>query len=188
MNTLIANHRMAGGLFLALVQGDITIEEVDAIVNAANSQLRHAAGVAGSIARRGGPTIQAESDAWVKANGNVSFRKPALTGAGSLKARAIIHAVGPVWGEGDEDAKLYAAVRSALDMAEKEGFGTIAMPAISTGIFGFPVDRAAGVIIGAIQDWNEDRKSAPTHALWGIRLVLFDDKASALFKARLPVR
>src|SRR2546422_11703553 len=98
--TLRSGHRVAVG------QGDLTEEAVDAIVNAANEYLSHGGGVAGAIVRRGGPKIQHESDAWVNAHGPAQHDRPALTGAGRLPCRAVIHAVGPMWGDGDEAQKL----------------------------------------------------------------------------------
>jgi O-acetyl-ADP-ribose deacetylase (regulator of RNase III) len=126
-----------------VVRGDITGAPVDAVVNAANSLLRHGGGVAGAIVRKGGSVIQEESDRI----GYVPVGQSAVTTAGSLPARYVIHTVGPRWGEGDEEAKLRSAVRSTLELAEKRGFATLAMPAISAGIFGFPKDRCAHIIL-----------------------------------------
>ena len=97
---------------LQIVRGDITEETTDAIVNAANEHLQHGAGVAGAILRRGGASIQQESDAWVSRHGRVSHSQPAWTSGGKLAAKYVIHAVGPVWGDGDEDNKLSAAIKS----------------------------------------------------------------------------
>jgi O-acetyl-ADP-ribose deacetylase (regulator of RNase III) len=119
------------GKILKLVQGDITIEEVDAIVNAANSHLKHGGGVAGAIVRKGGLVIQEESDKI----GYVPVGEVALTTAGGLPARYVIHAVGPRWGEGDEDNKLKNAVLNSLKLATKENFQSVSLPAISSGIF-----------------------------------------------------
>jgi O-acetyl-ADP-ribose deacetylase (regulator of RNase III) len=156
---------------LQLVQGDLTTQAVDAIVNAANSHLQHGGGVAGIILRRGGHEIQAESDAWVREHGSVSHAEPAYTGAGRLPCRYIIHAVGPVWGEGNEDNKLSAAVTGSLSLADRLGLGSIAFPAISTGIFGFPKERAAGVIFSAIDRYFTQQ---PSSGLQLVRLTLFD--------------
>lgn len=129
-----------------VVRGDITEAPVDAVVNAANSHLAHGGGVAGAIVRKGGGVIQEESDRI----GYVPVGQSVVTTAGSLPARFVIHAVGPRWGEGDEEAKLRSAVRSTLELAEKKGFASIAMPAISAGIFGFPKDRCARIIVAEI--------------------------------------
>jgi O-acetyl-ADP-ribose deacetylase (regulator of RNase III) len=126
-----------------LVQGDITERDTDAIVNAANSHLQHGGGVAGAIVRKGGQVIQDESDAI----GFTPVGHTALTSAGKLKAKFVIHAVGPRMGEGDEDNKLKSAVLNSLLMASKQGLRSISMPAISSGIFGFPKDRCAKILV-----------------------------------------
>ncbi len=131
-----------GGKVLKVIQGDITDEDTQAIVNAANSHLKHGGGVAGAIVRKGGQIIQKESDEI----GYVPTGSAAVTSAGSLKAEYVIHTVGPVWGEGDEDNKLKSAVSSALKLAEEKGIKSVALPAISSGIFGFPKDRAVQII------------------------------------------
>lgn len=148
-----ASYTFPSGAQIRLIRGDLTAAYVDAIVNAANARLQHGGGVAGAIARRGGPAIQEESDAWVRLHGAITPDRPALTSAGELPCRYVIHAVGPVWGEGDEDAKLAQAVDSALRLAASHNLTTLALPAISTGIFGFPKDRAAEVILNALAEY-----------------------------------
>ena len=128
---------------LELVRGDITEMDTDAIVNAANQYLRHGGGVAGAIVRKGGRVIQEESDRI----GGVPVGSAAITSGGALKARHVIHAVGPMMGEGDEDRKLRDATRSSLALADRHGLATIAFPAISTGIFGYPIDRCAAIML-----------------------------------------
>ncbi len=162
---------LPNGARLTLVSGDITAQQVDAIVNAANAQLRHGGGVAAVIARKGGPAVQQESREWVRRHGPVPHHRPAYTSAGNLPARYVIHAVGPVWGSGDEDAKLRAAVQGALARADELGLATLALPAISTGVFGFPKARAARVIYAAIQDYFA---AHPHSGLREVRLVLYD--------------
>lgn len=184
MNRILLSHTLFSGLKVSLVQGDITEEAVDAIVNAANSRLAHGGGVAGAIVRRGGESIQDESDAWVRAHGPVTYERPAVTGAGSLACKAIIHAVGPVWGEGNEDDKLRTAVLGALGAAVTCGFECIALPAISTGIFGFPKERAAHVIFGAIDEFAAREGSS----LQAIRLTILDDPTIAAFRKAFEVR
>ncbi len=178
MNTVIREHSLPHGGRFQLVQGDITQEAVDAIVNAANAHLQHGGGVAGVIARRGGPVIQQESNAWVREHGPVSHEEPAYTSAGRLPCRYVIHAVGPVWGSGDEDRKLAAAVRGSLRRAAELGLGSVALPAISTGIFGFPKERAAGVIFDAVTQYFADE---PDTSLRTVRLVLYDRPALEAF-------
>lgn len=179
MNTLLTETVLPTGQTLQLVQGDLTAETTDAIVNAANAHLRHGAGVAGAIVRGGGPAVQAESDAWVRAHGPVSHAEPAWTSGGNLPCRYVIHAVGPVWGDGDEDARLAAAVSGSLRLANRLGLGSIAIPAISTGIFGFPKERAAGIILAAIREYFAVGESK----LRQVRIVLFDAATVTAFQA-----
>jgi O-acetyl-ADP-ribose deacetylase (regulator of RNase III) len=141
---------------LELVEGDITELETDAIVNAANEYLAHGGGVAGVIARKGGPTIQRESDEWVRRHGPVPTGSAAITSGGRLKARYVIHAVGPVYDAGapERSAQLLAsAVRAALRMADEHSLKSIALPAISTGIFGYPMEEAARVMLRTAIDY-----------------------------------
>ncbi|MDP9120193.1 MAG: macro domain-containing protein [Acidobacteriota bacterium] len=131
---------------LELVEGDITSLEIEAVVNPANEQLQLGGGVAGAIRERGGPSIQEECDRI----GGTPVGTAVMTGAGNLPARQVIHAVGPRMGEGDEDRKLASAVRSALALADRRGLKSLAIPAISTGIFGFPLERAARIMLTEI--------------------------------------
>ncbi len=126
-----------------VMRDDITEMKVDAIVNAANSSLRHGGGVAGAIARKGGPVIQKESDAI----GHVPVGECAITSGGQLKAPYVIHAVGPRFGEGNEENKLRNAVKNVLNMATSRAFTSIAFPAISAGIFGFPKNQCAHIVV-----------------------------------------
>ncbi len=171
MNTVLEKVVFPSGQTLEIVSGDLTQERVDAIVNAANEQLLHGGGVAGVISRRGGPQIQAESLAWVRRHGPVSHAQPAYTSGGKLPCRYVLHAVGPVWGSGDEDEKLEAAVTGCLRLADQLKLATLALPAISTGIFGFPKERAAGVILEAIHAYLAEH---PESGLSVIRLTLLD--------------
>jgi O-acetyl-ADP-ribose deacetylase (regulator of RNase III) len=159
------------GQRLEITQGDITAETTDAIVNAANRYLEHGAGVAGAIVRVGGPQIQAESSRWVQEHGLVSHSEPAYTLAGNLPCQYIIHAVGPMWGEADEETKLADAIRGSLRLADQLDLRSIAFPAISTGIYRFPVLLAAQVILSSIRGYLSDN---PTSRLELIRLVLYD--------------
>jgi O-acetyl-ADP-ribose deacetylase (regulator of RNase III) len=171
MNKVLKERELPTGQNLQIVQGDITTEEVDAIVNAANEHLQHGGGVAWAISKRGGPVIQQESDEWIRTKGTVSHAHPAWTSGGQLPAKYVIHAVGPVWGDGDEDAKLAEAVSGSLRVADELGLESIAFPAISTGIFGFPKERAAKVILGAIETYFEENKSSGIKIA---KIVLFD--------------
>jgi O-acetyl-ADP-ribose deacetylase (regulator of RNase III) len=173
-----AEKQWPGGQTLRLVRADITDLKVDAIVNAANSRLAHGGGVAGAIVRRGGREIQRESDAWLREHGPVTHDAPAVTGAGDLPSDYVIHAVGPRWGEGDEDRKLAAAVGGALRRAGELGLHSLALPAISTGIFGFPTARAAKVILDAVENFLQTN---PDTRLRDIRLVLIDKAGMETF-------
>ncbi|MGA3174664.1 MAG: macro domain-containing protein [Syntrophorhabdales bacterium] len=161
-----------GSTRLRVIRGDITEAPVDAIVNAANSHLQHGGGVAGAIVRKGGRVIQDESDRI----GFVPVGRAAVTTAGSLPARYVIHAVGPRWGEGDEEGKLASAVRNTLALAEEKGFTSLAMPAISAGIFGFPKDRCARIIVGEIAAFAKGAK-----AVEGIDIYLMDSEIIGFF-------
>ena len=171
MNTVLVERKLPSNQTIQIVQGDITTEDVDAIVNAANEHLQHGGGVAWAISKKGGPTIQKESNDWIREHGRVSHSRPAWTSGGLLPAKYVIHAVGPVWGDGDEDSKLESAVTGSLRVADELYSTSIAMPAISTGIFGFPKDRAAGIIFTAIEKYFIDNTSS---ALNIVKLVLFD--------------
>jgi O-acetyl-ADP-ribose deacetylase (regulator of RNase III) len=151
---------------LELMQGDITGMEVDAIVNAANEHLAHGGGVAGAISRRGGPEIQRESDAWVRQHGPVATGSAAITGGGRLPATYVIHAVGPVYDGTPRSAELLAsAVNSSLALADEHRLKSIALPAISTGIFGYPLAEAAQVMVSAATAYLEGQT--------GLERVLF---------------
>ena len=178
MNTVLKERYLSTGQTVQIVQGDITTEEVDAIVNAANEHLQHGGGVAWAISKRGGPAIQQESAEWVRTKGTVSHAHPAWTSGGLLPAKTVIHAVGPVWGEGDEDTKLTSAVSGSLHVADELGLQSIAFPAISTGIFGFPKERAAKIILGAIEAYFEENTSSGVKV---IKLVLFDQPTVDVF-------
>jgi O-acetyl-ADP-ribose deacetylase (regulator of RNase III) len=180
MNTVLYEHVFPSKHCLQLVQGDLSEEKVDAIVNAANAYLQHGGGVAGVIARKGGPDIQLESSRWVKEYGPVTRSEPAYTSAGNLPSRYVLHAVGPVWGEGDEDNKLFQAVSGALKLAERLGLSSIAFPAISTGIFGFPKQRAGEVTFQAISEYFQHY---PQSGIGLVRMTLFDEPTIAAFVA-----
>ncbi len=166
-------HTFSNGQCLELAQGDLTVQEVDAIVNAANEFLQHGGGVAGAIVRKGGRVIQEESDRWIQQYGPVTHAAPAYTTAGNLPCKYVIHAVGPVWGVNNADERLATAVFSSLRLAESLGVHSIALPAISTGIFGFPKDRAARIIFRTISEYF---KQNPQSHLKLVRLTLLDQE------------
>jgi len=174
------------GVSIELAMCDITEENVDAIVNAANSYLKHGGGVAGAIVRRGGYAIQKESDELVAAYGPVKTGDAVVTTGGKLKAKYVIHAVGPVWrgGTNNEENLLYAAVYSALLRANELGITSLSMPAISTGIYGFPKRRAVPIFAHAIYDFlNEHRDTT----LRVIRICNIDSKTAKIFAENFKI-
>lgn len=170
MNIVLLEKKFSSGQTIQIVQDDITQEEVDAIVNAANERLQHGGGVAWAISKRGGSAIQRESDLWIRQHGIVGHSHPAWTSGGKLPAKYVIHAVGPVWGDGDEDRKLSDAVTGSLRVADELKCSSVAMPAISTGIFGFPKDRAAGIIFSCLEDYFANNKSE----IKTVKITLYD--------------
>jgi O-acetyl-ADP-ribose deacetylase (regulator of RNase III) len=162
---------------IRLVSADLTERDVDAIVNAANSHLQHGGGVAGAIVRKGGRAIQEESDRI----GYVPVGGAALTTAGKLKARYVIHAVGPRMGEGDEDDKLKKAINSVLALASDERLTSISVPAISAGIFGFPKDRCAKILVGETVSFLKNTG----HPLELVEFCIFDKEAFGFFKKEI---
>jgi O-acetyl-ADP-ribose deacetylase len=165
---------------ITLIQGDITEQTVDAVVNAANSSLLGGGGVDGAIHRRGGPDILAECRE-LRA-GRYGRGLPAgqavATTAGRLPARWVIHTVGPVYSTSeDRSGVLASCYRESLRVADELGAGTVAFPAISTGVYGWPMDDAARIALATVRD-------APT-SVTEARFVLFGDDAYAVFEAEL---
>lgn len=163
---------------IELVRGDITSLEVDAIVNAANEGLQLGSGVAGAVRRKGGPAIQEECDRI----GHCETGGAVVTGAGALRARWVIHAVGPVWrgGGGGEGKLLGSAVAAALERAEELGAKSVALPALSTGVYGFPIGRAAEISMREAR-----RFAAGASSVQRIVFCLFDDASLAAFQQTL---
>jgi O-acetyl-ADP-ribose deacetylase (regulator of RNase III) len=170
------NTGKAVAMHVEAVQGDITKESVDAIVNAANEQLAPGGGVCGAIHAAGGPSIAAEC----RRIGNCPTGGAVATTAGDLPARWVIHAVGPVWRGGDrgEPELLASAYTSALDEAARVGARSIAFPAISTGIYGYPLAEATTVAVEAVRNWKGD-------AVRLVRFVCFDAPTLAAYQAAL---
>jgi len=177
MNTVLVEKRLPSNQAFQLVQGDITSEEVDAIVNAANERLQHGGGVAWAISQKGGSVIREESDRWVREHGLVTHSHPAWTSGGDLPAKYVIHTVGPAWGDGNEDQKLTDAVTGSLRLAGELKCTSIAMPAISTGIFGFPREKAATIIFSTVEDYFQ----GSTSSLKVVKLVLYDQPTLDVF-------
>jgi len=176
--------RRLGGPAIVLQEGDLTLSDADAIVNAANSSLLGGGGVDGAIHRRGGPSIleacrRLRATEWP---GGLPVGEAAITTGGELHARWVVHVVGPVYGTGPDDAGLLASChRRALALARGRSIATIAFPAISTGVYRYPVDEAASVAIGT----TADELLRDPGSLEEVRFVLFDARASAAFAAAL---
>jgi len=160
---------------IELAKADITTLQVDAIVNAANEALQLGTGVAGAIRRAGGAGIQEECDRI----GTCEVGQAVVTGAGNLPARWVVHAVGPVWRGGDlgEEMLLASAVRAALKRADEIGARSVALPAISTGVFGFPLQKAADLSIAAARSFAAEAQSVER-----IVFCLFDDRSLTAFE------
>ncbi|MGC9346952.1 MAG: macro domain-containing protein [Anaerolineae bacterium] len=178
-NQVLLTYTLPTGQRLHVVKGDITKEEADAIVNAANERLEHGGGVAGAIVRRGGSRIQEESRAWVREHGPVPTGEAAMTGGGDLPAKYVVHAVGPVWRDGEEEPdQLRSAVQSALALADAHDVTSISLPAISSGIFGFPKPLAVRVIWDATEAYFEGH---PNSGIEEVRFCNIDAKTAKLF-------
>ncbi len=165
------------GRRLRLVEGDITEQDTDAIVNAANSYLQLGSGVAGAIRLKGGPSIQDECDQI----GHCPVGGAVITGGGDLKARYVIHAVGPLGGAPDADEKLVSATRASLAVADENRLKSVAFPAISTGVFGYPIDRCAEIMLAEAID----HLSQPATGLELIVFCLYGQAAFKIFKSEL---
>jgi O-acetyl-ADP-ribose deacetylase (regulator of RNase III) len=169
---------------IKLIQGDITKLEVDAIVNAANSTLLGGGGVDGAIHRAGGPQILEECKAIRNKQGGCKTGDAVITSGGKLKAKYVIHTVGPVWknGNANEDKLLTNAYHNSLKLAIEKNLLTIAFPNISTGVYGFPKERAAGL---AIQTVNNFLTS--TDSIQQVIFCCFDDENFSIYKSLLSI-
>lgn len=163
---------------LTLIQGDITEQAVDAVVNAANSSLLGGGGVDGAIHRRGGPEILDECRALRAAQygRGLPTGQAVATTAGRLPARWVIHTVGPVWAKSEDRSELLASCyRESLRVADDLGARTVAFPAISTGVYGWPMEGAARIAVETVRETET--------AVEEVRFVLFDKQAFAVFAA-----
>jgi O-acetyl-ADP-ribose deacetylase (regulator of RNase III) len=168
---------------LVLLQGDITEQATDAVVNAANTGLLGGGGVDGAIHRRGGPAIMEECRRIRAERGGCPTGQAVITTGGRLPARYVIHAVGPVWSGGrrGEDEQLASAYRASLRLAAEHGLRSVAFPSISTGAYRFPVERAARIALAAVRDFLLGER----HTLEEVRFVLFTAADLAVYRRAL---
>ncbi len=164
------------GKKIKLIEGNIALLDVEAVVNAANTNLILGGGVAGAIKRYGGPSIQQECNTI----GPIKTGEAAITGGGNLKAKFVIHAVGPVFGEGQEEEKLRSATFSSLKIASERKIKDMAFPAISTGIFGFPIERCSEIMVKTVADFL-NKNDYPQEVVF----CLFGEEAYAVFEKAL---
>ena len=162
------------GTKVSMIQGDITKQATDAIVNAANSSLMGGGGVDGAIHRAGGPAILEECKQIVARQGRLLTGKAVITTGGNLKARYVIHTVGPVWhgGSGSESELLRSAYYECLRLATENDLASISFPSISTGAYGYPVDEAAEIAVNTVVFSLKEQATS----LKDVMFVLFDSR------------
>ncbi len=163
---------------LTLIQGDITEQETEAIVNAANTTLLGGGGVDGAIHRAGGPTILEECKRIRAKQAGCPTGEAVITTGGNLKAKYVIHTVGPVWSEGKrkEDMLLHNAYKNSLSLAKDKGIRSLSFPSISTGAYGFPIERAAGIALCTVRDFLKG------YTFEEVRFVLFSEKDLKIYE------
>jgi len=168
---------------LSLIQGDITKQATDAIVNAANSSLMGGGGVDGAIHRAGGPAILEECKQIASRQGRLPTGKAVITTGGNLKARFVIHTVGPVWhgGKNGEPDLLASAYRESLKVATENNLLSISFPSISTGVYGYPIAKAARVALGAVASFLKENVTSISEVVF----VLFDPDIFQSYKAAM---
>jgi O-acetyl-ADP-ribose deacetylase (regulator of RNase III) len=168
---------------LSLVQGDITKQTTDAIVNAANSSLMGGGGVDGAIHRAGGPAILEECRQIVSRHGRLPAGKAVITTGGNLSAKYVVHTVGPVWrgGTSNEAELLASAYRESLRIAEEHKLGSISFPSISTGAYGYPADEAALTAIKTVISFLAEGAIS----IKEVRFVLFDSRTYEAYRQAL---
>ena len=169
---------MAHQSVLEVVQGDITQQDTEAIGNAANSRLAGGGGVDGAIHRAGGPTIMDELRARYT---GCPTGSAVITGGGNLKAKYVLHAVGPIYSGSPKDAQLLSsAYRTCLEQCTKHQISSIAFPSISTGVYGYPVEEASRVALKTVEDYLKDHPEIKL-----VRFVLFDSKTYTIYEEAL---
>lgn len=169
---------------IQFIQGDITKVEVDAVVNAANSSLLGGGGVDGAIHKAGGPAILEACKEIRAKQGGCPTGEAVITTAGKLPAKKVIHTVGPVWGDQtkeESDQLLASCYRNSLQLAVDHNLETVAFPNISTGVYGFPKERAAKIAVAEVRNFLSD-----TNKIEGVRFVCFDDENFKIYKKLLP--
>lgn len=183
-SVIVEQIELWNGKVMRLVKGDITSRAVDVVVNASNSNLKHGGGVAAAIVRKGGQVIQKESDKI----GFVPVGSGAITTCGKLPCKAVIHAVGPRMGEGNEDMKLRSAIRASLLLASERKFRDISFPAISSGIFGFPKDKCASILMNEsmnfLLSFGDDRRDSTLEI---VEFCITDGDALKEFRSQFGV-
>ena len=169
----------AGSTLLSLTRGDITVQTTDALVNAANASLLGGGGVDGAIHRAGGPRILEECRAIRARQGSLPTGKAVVTSGGNLRARHVIHTVGPVWhgGLNREDELLAEAYRNSLLVALSQGCKTVAFPSISTGVYGFPIERAARIALNTVREFVTAHPG-----LSEVRFVVFSERDEEVYR------
>ncbi|HMM22238.1 MAG TPA: O-acetyl-ADP-ribose deacetylase [Selenomonadales bacterium] len=171
------------GTVVEAVRGDITEQAVEALVNAANSRLAGGGGVDGAIHVRGGPAIMQELDLIRARQGGCPAGQAVITGAGRLKAKYVIHTVGPVYSGQGKDAELLASCyRSSLQIAADNGVHSLAFPSISTGVYRYPIEKAAPIAINTVMT------ELPSYYFRGIRFILFSDRDYEVYRRLLAAR
>jgi O-acetyl-ADP-ribose deacetylase len=168
---------------LTLVHGDITRQRTDAIVNAANSSLMGGGGVDGAIHRAGGPQILEECKRIIAKQGRLPAGKAVITTGGNLQAKYVIHTVGPVWhgGQRNEAEVLTSAYQESLRQAEANKLKSISFPSISTGVYGYPMSKAAGIALGAVTEFLKNEADSVKEVVF----VLFDSRALETYRKAL---
>lgn len=166
---------------ILIKQGDITLETTDAIVNPANGQLSHGGGAALAIAQAGGPEIQEESNRIIRTSGALPTGKAVITTAGKLPCKYVIHTVGPRMGEGQESEKLRKAIWSALTLAELYNLNSLSLPSVSSGIFGFPKDKCAEILLQTTAEFLQQ----PELSLQTVVMCNRDSKTYNLFLEKM---
>jgi len=173
LNTLNINNHT-----IEIVKSDITKEQTDAIVNAANSSLQHGGGVALAISSAAGNKLRKECEAYIQKNRQVPTGSAMITTGGNLKAKYVIHTVGPIWGSGNEDEKLKSAIISCLKRCEENNLKSCSFPAISSGIYGFPKERCAKIFFEVLNRYFNEKADSIIEL---VRLCNIDEKTSSIF-------